>query len=192
MADNLNLSFQNGQAVDAVQMNAIVTAYNKLNAEHNALQLAYDSLSKSQLLVRAVKSGSLGFAGNGTPTTIAGWTAAKNAGTIFNPTTGLVTIAALADYRITLKTLVSASNAASPRSKLAIVVNGAEAALSEDNVFQEQTTIVQNYRVTHSAEAIVTLSPGAIITPRIQVWGAGGGATIFGDTNTVITVERVY
>lgn len=192
MASILNLSFTNGQSVDASQLNAIVTAYNSLVGEHNALQSSYDALSKSQVLVRAIKSGSMGIVGDGTPTAIVGWTAIKNVSSIFNPTTGAGTITTLGDYQITLKTLVSATNASNPRSKIAILVNGSEVGLSEDTAFQESGKVIQNYRYTHSAQAIVTLSPGAIIAARVQVWGATGGAIIYGDTNTVITIERVY
>jgi hypothetical protein len=192
MADLIQTLFQDGQAVNAAQLNAIVNTYNQLCGEFNSLKTAYDSLSKSQVLVRAVKSSQLSFTGNGNPTQITGWTALKNAGNLFNAANGATSIAALGDYRITLKTLVSASNATSPRSKLTILVNGADVGLSEDNTFQEQTAIVQNYRVTHVADALVTLSPGMVVTPRIQVWGAASGGVILGDANTVLTVERVY
>ncbi|MGL5925565.1 hypothetical protein [Chroococcidiopsis sp.] len=189
MADKLNVSFQDGREAFAADLNAIVTVVNQLVTENTGIKATLDRISKSELMVLATKSTQQNFIGNGNAITLNGWIAQLNKDSIFNPATGVTTIKEAKNYTIIFKTLISADNAASPRSKASIIAGGSEVGISEDTTFQEITTVVQNYRNTQACEATVFLNPNAVILPNVAVWGSTS-ARVFGDVNTQLKIYR--
>jgi hypothetical protein len=189
MVTPLSITFVNGQTCSAEQLNALVGTINSLISENNSINALLETISKSELLVVASKASLQTFVGNGQLNTITGWTTSLNKGSIFNASTGIATVASTGTYTIVGKTLYSADNATAPRSKLSIFAGGQQAGLSEDTVFQESNSLIQNYRRNHDVSATLNLNASSTILLSAQVWGATQ-ARIFADFNTVIKIYR--
>jgi hypothetical protein len=185
----LDLTFIDGQTVPASSLNAMVTTINSLISANNSITALLNQISKSEILVIANKATTKTFTGNGVANPIDGWMTTLNKAIAFNAASGVFIVPETGTYTIIAKTLVSGTNANAPRSKLWISANGQEVGLSEDTVFQQSSTIVQNYRRDHDANATLALTKNAVVFLMIQVWGAAT-ASIFGDQNTVIKIYR--
>lgn len=185
----LDLTFVDGQTCSAAQLNSIVSRINELIVSANNNSDLLDTITKSELLVLAVKNTTQTFDGDGQSRVITDWTTKLNKNSIFNAATGVATIPTQGTYTILAKTLVSSTNSTAPRSKLTILGNGQTLGISEDTVFQEQANPVQNYRRNHDANATSQMSPSSPVLLSVQVWGSAQ-ASIFGDSNTVIKIYR--
>lgn len=181
----LNIVFQNGKSVDDSQLNALVLQFNNLEAQLSNLQSTINSISKSQLIVLATKALQQTLDVTGQANIIKELNPRINVGSILNPATGIIKAPVSGTYTVEAKTLISADNARSPRSKITINAGGEPVGISEDTVFSNNPGIVDNYRFTHFSNATIQLNANIPIMVIAQVWGATQ-ARIFADVNTTI------
>jgi hypothetical protein len=194
MADQLALSFADGQPVTAAQMNSLISAYNKAAAELNAISSATANITKSQELVRAYKATAQSLSGvnNGQENIISGWTAELNRGSMLNPATGLITIPETGTYKIEARSFVSINNATRVRAKFSIVTAGAELSKSEANSYGNASTI-SNYRQDFYSFAQTTFTQGEIASINMRVWDAvSGNIPTENNFDSFIVVSRIY
>lgn len=181
----INITFANGSTVDAAQLNALVAIINQNESKINNLTSTLNAISKSQLLLLANIKLEQTLLTNGSNNIIV-WEPKINFGSILS-INNVITTPSSGTYTIETKTIISADNAVSPRSKLVIYAGGNPVGISEDTTFQESPGSISNYRNSHYANATVQLNSGVPIIVVAQVWGASAGR-IFKDINTSIKI----
>jgi hypothetical protein len=191
MADIINIPVQDGVpgSLTASKITTIVTAYNGLAAEFNALSAQFAGINKAQTQIIATKLSTLNLIADGVPRAVGGWFALRNVDSQFDANNGIFTPTESGTYRIEWKSLITAVSANSPRAKQWLSNGGVEIALDEQMI----ATYMGAYRQQFGTWFQGQINAAAPVTLINQCWNNGGGSDlkILGDANTMMIIDRI-